>query len=151
MTEKEVSIELPKDENGYLPRQCPNCSRKFAVDGDTYQQEHYLNLRCPYCEWIEELDEFLTNEQVEYTEAVAENEVRRMMADEFEEALEDVFSGSSSDFIELETDAGDIDFGERKTLSPHVSISTHQTTCSQCGFDYLVAENEDDHSCPVCR
>jgi DNA-directed RNA polymerase subunit RPC12/RpoP len=152
MTDKELSIELPTDENGFLPRQCPNCSGKFAIHGDTYQEEHYLNLRCPYCNWIEEFDEFLTEEQLEYAEAVTENEARRMMENEFAEAFEDAFS-SSSDFVEVEANPDEIDFGERDAPSPHLSIMTEQIICSECGFKYLIRkeEKEGEYSCPVCR
>jgi len=151
MTDKELSIELPTDEDGFLPRQCPNCSGKFAIHGDNYQEEHYLNLRCPYCNWIEEFDEFLTEDQFEYGKAVTENEARRMMEKEFAEAFEDVFS-SSNDFIEVEANPDEINFGERGTPSPHLSIKTKQITCFKCDFKYLVRkEDENESSCPVCR
>lgn len=151
MTQKVVNIDLPSDEDGFLPRQCPNCGGKFAIHGDTYEQEHYLNLRCPYCRWVEEFDEFLTDEQVAYGEAVAESELRRMMEKELAEQWEDAFSGFSSDFIEVETNVDEIDFGDRATPSPHLSIETEQVTCPTCGFIFAVRKNEDDVLCPVCR
>lgn len=152
MTEKVVNIVLPTDEHGLLPRQCPTCDQKFAIHGETYEQEHYLNLRCPYCGWIEEFDEFLTDEQAEYGAAVAENEARRMLEDELSEAWDDAFSGhSSNDFIEIETNSNAIDFGERSAPSPHLPIETKQVTCSECGFVYAVDQDVDEISCPVCR
>lgn len=152
MTEKSVSIDLPTDDAGILPRQCPNCSGKFGVHGDTYEQEHYLNLRCPYCEWIGEFDEFLTEEQAQYAEAVAETELRRMAEQEFAEQWENAFDGmSSNDFLEIETNTDEIDFGDRSSPSPQLSIDTDSTTCQQCGFPYIVQSGEADVSCPVCR
>lgn len=152
MTEKVVSIDLPTDENGLLPRQCPNCGGKFAIHGDTYEEEHYLNLRCPYCQWIEEFDEFLTEEQAEYGEAIAESELRRMAEKELAEAFEDAFGGASgSDFIEIETNTDEIDFGERSAPSPHLSIATVRINCLECALRYEVREGETETYCPVCR
>ncbi|ELZ80150.1 hypothetical protein C454_11071 [Haloferax gibbonsii ATCC 33959] len=154
MTEKEVSIDLPSDENGMFPRQCPNCDGKFAIHSDTYQDEHYLNLRCPYCGWIEEFDQFLTDEQADYSHSVAEGELRRMAEKELSDALEDAFGGiSSNSSINLETDSSEIDFGEPETPSPHLSIETKRITCPDCGFNFLVKQDaeEEQVSCPVCR
>ena len=152
MTDMVVNIDLPTDEAGMLPRQCPHCDGKFAIHGETYEQEHYLNLQCPYCEWIAEFDEFLTDEQAEYGEAVAETEARQMLEEEFADMFEDAFSGvGSSDFIEVETNTDEIDFGHRNTPSPHLAIQTDQVTCSDCGFRFAVEEGTGDSSCPVCR
>jgi len=152
MTRKEVSITLPTNENSMIPRQCPHCDGKFTIHSETFREQQYLNLRCPYCEWVEDADEFLTEEQAAYSESVAETELRRMAEHEFAEMLEDAFSGSSSnDTIEVEANTDEIDFGSRNAPSPHLSIETIQVTCSMCGFCYEVREDENDPSCPVCR
>jgi len=152
MTKKEVNITLPTDENGLIPRQCPHCDGKFTIHSETFEEQQYLNLRCPYCEWVEDVDEFLTEEQAAYSEAVAETELRRMAEKEFAEMWEDTFSGlSSNDFIEVETNTDEIDFGLRNAPSPHLSIETMQVTCSECSFRYAVRRDENDPSCPVCR
>lgn len=152
MTDMVVPIDLPTDEAGMLPRQCPNCDGQFTIHRETYEQEHYLNLRCPYCDWIAEFDEFLTEEQAEYGEAVAENEARQMLEDQVADMFEDAFSGvGSSDFIEVETNTDEIDFGHRNTPSPHLTIETDQVACRDCGFSFAVKEGTEDISCPVCR
>lgn len=143
MTEKTIRIDLPTDSDGFLPRQCPHCEQRFSIHGDSYEQGRYLNLRCPYCGMIEEFDEFLTEEQAEYSQATAQNEAREMAAKELEDALGDVFDGVSS---------GSIDFGEIDTPSPHLSHDTVRTICPNCEFRYGVIEDSDEDSlCPVCR
>jgi DNA-directed RNA polymerase subunit RPC12/RpoP len=152
MTDMMVNLDLPTDEAGMLPRQCPNCDRQFAIHEETYTQEQYLNLRCPYCEWIGEFDEFLTEEQAAYGEAVAETEARQMLEEEFAEMFEDAFSGvGSSDFIEVETNMDEIDFGHPNTPSPHLTIETDQISCNYCDFQFAVIDETEDTSCPVCR
>lgn len=140
MTEKTVSIDLPTDGDGMLPRQCPNCQAQFAIHEESYSEEHYLNLRCTYCEWIEKFDEFLTDEQADYAQAVAENEARQLAAKELEDALGDVFDSS-----------GDIEFDDCPEPSPHLSVEMQRVVCDECGFIYSVQKDPDEVSCPVCR
>lgn len=142
MTEKTISIDLPTDSDGHLPRQCPHCEQRFSIHGETYEEGRYLNLRCPYCGMIEEFDEFFTEEQAEYSQAIAQNELREMAAKEIEDALGDVFDGASTDSI---------DFGELETPSPHLPYNPTQITCPECGFRYGVKPEGDDTLCPVCR
>lgn len=142
MTEKAINIELPTDSRGYLPRQCPHCNQRFSIHGETYEEGHYLNLRCPYCGMIEEFDKFLTEEQAEYSQAIAQNEAREMAAKQLEDALGNVFDGSST---------GSIDFGELETPSPHLPYGPARITCSQCEFRYGVKQDEAETLCPVCR
>jgi len=91
---------------------------------------------------IEEFDEFLTEEQTEYSQAIAQNELREMAAKEIEDALGDVFDGASTDSI---------DFGELETSSPHLPYDPTRITCPECGFRYGVKPEGDDTLCPVCR
>ena len=142
MTEKTIKIDLPTDSDGHLPRQCPHCEQRFSIHGETYEEGRYLNLRCPYCGMIEEFDEFLTEEQAEYSQAIAQNELREMAAKEIEDVLGDVFDGASTDSI---------DFGELETSSPHLPYDPTRITCPECGLRYGVKPEGDDTLCPVCR
>lgn len=149
--EKELSITLPADDNEMLPRQCPNCEQEFLIHQPSYTENNYLNLRCPYCEWTEEKDEFLTDEQAAYAEAVAANELRSMAEEEVQEAFEDAFGGlSSSGGISIETDSSDVDFGRKSLPSPHIDAETTKLECDSCEFIYAVTDTKQI-SCPVCR
>jgi hypothetical protein len=97
---------------------------------------------------IYEKDEFITEEQEEYAEAVAENELRKMSGEALSEKLEDVFSNTDS--FEVKSNP-DIDFGSVDTPSPHFSIELSDNQCDDCGFEYQVAEEGENSSCPVCR
>lgn len=152
MTEKVVNITLPTDEDGMLPRQCPNCDQPFAIHGQTYEDEHYLNLRCPYCEWIEEFDEFLTEEQAQFAKATATNEALDMAGDIIGDALKDAFGGiKSSKNFKVKSSGGDVDFGSVDAPSPHLQVDTDLITCDECGFKYGVKQGAEGTHCPVCR
>lgn len=142
MTEKIISIDLPTNQNGHLPRQCPHCEQRFSIHGETYEEEHYLNLRCPYCGMIEEFDGFLTEEQAEYSQVTSQNEAIEMAAREVEDAIKDAFGSSTS---------GSIDFDEQKTPSPHLPFEPEHLSCSDCAFRYGVKDGDGEMLCPVCR
>jgi len=138
---RSISIDLPTDDDGMLPRQCPTCERTFAIHRSTYREQHYLNLRCPYCGWIAEFDQFLTDEQADFAEATAENEARELAESELEEALSDIFGT-----------VDDLDFGRQSVPSPHLDVPMTSRTCDNCGFRYHIAASYQDASrCPVCR
>lgn len=128
------SIELPTKEDNMLPRQCPKCDRKFSINIKSYRTLAYLNIRCPYCRWIEEFDNFVTDEQVNFAEAIGKKKVVDMVKDEF------------SDFdIEVESSRSSIP-------SPYLSEETKEITCPECGFKYKVKDDTEKRTfCPVCR
>lgn len=120
-------------------RQCPHCELVFGIHWKTYQTEHYLNLRCPYCEWVAEFDEFTTEKQIEYVKAVQENEGAQMMEDVLEDAL--------GDFLEMDG----LTSLNKPLPSPHVDAQLESKECGICDFKYRVLLERDICVCPVCR
>lgn len=153
MRDMSRSIDLPTEEEGLLPRECPHCETVFAINPEMFEEGHYLNLRCPKCGWIAEFDKFHTADQVEYAHSVGSNDLRQQVEEEIGDMLEDAFSGvKSSDYIEVETSEDDLDLGREDIPSPHLKIETEDVTCSDCGFEYAVERGtEENSSCPVCR
>jgi RNase P subunit RPR2 len=146
------SIDLPTDDDGLLPRQCPHCSEAFGINLGMFEQNHYLNLRCPVCGWIAEFDKFHTGDQMEFGRSVSSNEVRRQIENELGSMLEEAFSGVSNDIVEIETGGDDLDMGRESVPSPHLDMKTVEITCSECGFEYAVEQGAGaDSDCPVCR
>lgn len=142
MEERSVEIELPRDDEGMLPRQCPNCEGKFSIHAQTYQDRHYLNLRCPYCGWIEEFEEFLKEEQRQYARAVGINKAIQMAEEKIKKTLKKKFK-------KVKTKGS----SKKSVPSPHLSIETQKITCGECDFQYAVDKENDsgDYLCPVCR
>lgn len=148
--EKEITIDLPTNDDEMLPRQCPNCEQQFLIQQEEYEEGGYLNLRCPYCEWIDEKDEFLTDEQAEYAEAVAMNEMKGMVEKELGGILEDAFSGlKSNDFITVGKGSSDFKLDRESVPSPNADIETIKQECDDCSFSF--ESRNEQSSCPVCR
>ncbi len=69
----QVSVTLPKDENGLIGRECPKkeCEGYFKVKNGTGLTEPGLPCHCPYCGTEAPPDHFYTREQIDYARSVA--------------------------------------------------------------------------------
>ncbi|MFC6906914.1 hypothetical protein [Halalkalicoccus tibetensis] len=146
---EEFNIPIPADEGGMIGRQCPRCARKFEIEEETYLDQGYTNLRCPYCELIAELDAYFTEEQIEYVYGVTQEQGRRIMEEVIESTLGEV-PEVKGDFIEFTHNFDDVDLGTVGAESPHLSIEMDTIECDECGFRYAVEEGRTG-VCPVCR
>lgn len=162
MRDKLIKIPFPADDSGMLPRECPRCGRKFAIDKQDYSERCFLNLRCPYCQWIEEFNEFHTEEQLKYAEALLQDEFFREAEKEIKQSLkkfQDSMKRKTSKYNNFAFKAGsnvdnfNLNNVPEKTPSPHLDISTQEITCEDCNFSFLVDNSvkEDETACPVCR
>ena len=146
------SIDLPTDEDGLLPRACPHCKTRFAIDLEMFKNNHYLNLRCPECNWVAEFDKFHTGEQIDFGRSVSGNEARRQVEKEIGDMLEDASNGVSNDFVEFETSTDSPDMGRESLPSPQLEIKIKKINCPDCDFNYAVEQGTaTDSDCPVCR
>lgn len=142
---KQLSIELPADDDGMIGRECPRCQGRFTVHMERFERGGYLNLRCPYCQFIAEADTFLTGEQRAHVYSIQRDELLTMTEDMMADIMEEVFSGT-----DFEVTGGDADFGNVPIESPEFSTETDDIACTECGFQYGVADGRDG-VCPVCR
>lgn len=140
MMEVAIEVDLPVDEAGMLDRQCPNCEKGFKIHGDTYEEGLYLNIRCPYCHWVDEFDEFTSEQQVAYAKAA-------MMGGEGAHLVEDVLKNTLGDlFSDLTVDSVD-----QSIPSPFFESETTPRSCDDCDFRYELLLGESAGMCPVCR
>lgn len=148
-TRRTRSLDIPVDDEGMLGRECPRCTRQFSIDIKRYVVREFMNLRCPYCMFISELDDFTTGKQREYLHSTLQNFASRT----FEQLLNDELgnlSGSNSGDILAELDFDEADFGRVPTVSPELTTDTERVACEDCGFSFGIVVDERGE-CPVCR
>ena len=81
----EIHVSLPLDSDGYIRRQCPRCARTFkwhftedgVEESGSTEVEVYF---CPYCGEPSALDQWFTDEQVDYIQTLASNEAIKVVA-----------------------------------------------------------------------
>lgn len=69
----QISVSIPKDEEGYLGRECPqeNCLGYFKIKPGTGLSGADLPCVCPYCGYKGPTNTFWTQEQIKYAKSVA--------------------------------------------------------------------------------
>jgi predicted RNA-binding Zn-ribbon protein involved in translation (DUF1610 family) len=103
----DLPVELPLDREGYLRRQCPSCERvlKWRPADDqqpTNQTENLVEHHCPYCGEVSPGDQWWTDKQVEYLQAIASIEALRIVEQEFRPTIEGINRGSGLLSMEME-------------------------------------------------
>lgn len=71
----QFSIDIPRDEKGYLGRECPECEKYFKITPGTGLKGTNLPCHCPYCGHSAPQDQFFTKAQIEYAKSVVFNQV----------------------------------------------------------------------------
>lgn len=150
-----LAIPLPLDA-GFLQRQCPHCHMLFAIDPESFEERGLLNLRCPTCGLISTANDYPTDRQVAYRDAVGHHELNKLA----EEAV-DQFAEELGDMIDR-TFRGNpmvtVKKGSRENTElpgPEIPEANHPVkwidlVCKTCAFRFRVAVATQS-LCPICR
>lgn len=68
------SVDIKKDEEGYLGRECPECEKYFKIKPGTGIPD-FSDCYCPYCQHLGPQDHFWTKQQIEYARSFVINKV----------------------------------------------------------------------------
>lgn len=71
----QFSIDIPRDNEGYIGRECPKCEKYFKITPGTGLKGTNLPCHCPYCGHSAPQDQFFTKAQVEYAKSVVINKM----------------------------------------------------------------------------
>ena len=99
-----VSVTLPKDERGFLGRECPvkECEGYFNIKPGTGLTGSDLLCHCPYCGHRGQPDTFYTKEQIAYAHSVALNQVSRAFQQDMKDLAKQLeYRSPPGDFIGL--------------------------------------------------
>lgn len=94
MTKHKINLEIPKDEHGFIGRECLKCKKYFKLKPGTGLPT--LNCHCPYCGYEGDSSTFRTPDQLEYAHSVGIN----IAYDKFVEPMLDDLTNS---FKQLES------------------------------------------------
>jgi hypothetical protein len=143
-----INVSVPFDEDGYLGRQCPQCSMSFRMNGEDYDAlPDALELWCVYCGHHDEHSEFCTAQQRDrFMRAVGDLGMQMVS-----QAMGDAFRGmstSSSRRPGLSISYKEKPFHPRPLPGIDEERLARVRTCPGCQMRYAVF---DEHRfCPVC-
>jgi len=148
------SIPMKADEDGMVGRECPNdeCQPKYfkislsLPDANEDTDFSQAELICPYCETIENMQEFTTKDQREWIESMLYRDVVK----KFDDMMKGVFknqSSSSGGFISIKMSYKS---GPLPSVRHYVENKLKKTvTCDSCGYQYAVYGVS--YHCPLCK
>ena len=129
----EIPVTLPLDEDGYLRRQCPRCERDFKwfngatedAPDDLPDPEAYF---CPYCGEEAATDQWYTDEQVDYIQAIAAQEALKLIDRELQPSIENL-NRSGGGLLKAE-----LDVPYNNPPAPMVERNDMVAVASHCHF-----------------
>ncbi len=86
--ERQISVPVNLDADGFLRRECPHCEREFKwLPSDESGPAPSEGYHCPYCDRQAEPDQWFTRGQIEYLGAVGLQQFAEPVLDELEQTL----------------------------------------------------------------
>ncbi|MFE2844365.1 hypothetical protein ACFXKS_12510 [Streptomyces scopuliridis] len=143
-----IDVTVPLDEDGYLGRQCPECSMSFRMNGEDYKAlPDELQLWCVYRGHYNEHSEFMTAQQRDRVLRAAGDLGMQMVS----QALGDAFRGMStggSSRSGLSVSYKEKPFYPRPLPDIDEERLARVRSCTGCQVRYSIF---DEHRfCPVC-
>src|SRR2546429_6003075 len=96
--QKTISVTMPTDEDGLVGRECPSCGMYFKLKSGTGLPTTQCS--CPYCNYRDESNEFMTQDQKEYLTSIAAREFLAPLLQDFADDLNRLETPSNG-FIQL--------------------------------------------------
>jgi hypothetical protein len=128
-------IPVDPDEDGYFGRECPKCESYFKIVNGTGLTGEELPCRCPYCGHVDSMDQFWTNDQIEYAKSHALRQFGNLLHDELKKSeFNHKAQGPFGIGVSLTVERGDavpIRYYREKQLETRV-------ICDNCTLQYAV-------------
>jgi hypothetical protein len=96
-------VPLPRDENSYLGRECPNsgCQKYFKIKPGTGLTGTDLPCHCPYCGHTGPMHDFGTQNQIDYATSVVTRKVQEAVVRDLEDMARDFNRHSFNDIFSI--------------------------------------------------
>jgi Zn ribbon nucleic-acid-binding protein len=150
MTTHKINITIPKDDDGFIGRECLECEKYFKLKSGTGLPTTHCH--CPYCEYEGDQDTFWTQDQIKYAESIAEKiayeKFINPMLDDLSKSFKRLERSTKSGFLQIKvTEKRDKPFFLIKRYSER-ELET-RITCDNCGLEFAIYGVFS--RCPDCK
>jgi hypothetical protein len=151
MTDKiQISVDIPRDHEGMLGRECLECKRYFKIKPGTGLPTSYCH--CPYCEYEGDSNTFWTEAQIKYAESVAIkkafNQFVKPSLDKLTDSFKDLERSSRNSFIKFKVTVTGGDFKFPTKYYREKELET-KVICDNCGLEFSIYGVFS--RCPDCK
>lgn len=144
-----VSIEIPKDKNGMMGRECLECKRYFKIKPGTGLKTTHCY--CPYCEYNGDHDTFWTEAQLEFAKSIAIkqafDQVIKPALDKITESFRQLEHNSRNSFIKVKVETSGTEMNFPIKYYTEKELETN-VLCNGCGLVFSVYK--EFNNCPDC-
>lgn len=124
-------LQIPADNDGYIPMECPLCRERFGVKPEDIEDDAVLEIACPHCGIVS--DNYFTQEVIDLAMAKAANFAMEKLHGEMKK-LEKKTRGSL-----VEIKAGKRPEGNQEPMLTTDVNALVQVECEGCGRTAKVA------------
>jgi len=146
----EIPIEIYKDENGLLGRECLKCERYFKLKPGTGLPTDHCH--CPYCEYNGSSNTFWTKAQSEYIESIAVKEAYENIIKPALNKITDSFKGlessSRNSLIKFKVEVTGTEHSFPVKYYTEKELET-SVICNECGLHFAIYGVFSN--CPDCN
>ena len=129
------SIPFEPDEEGFFGRECPECESYFKIVLGTGLKGEGLPCHCPYCGHVDSMDQFWTQDQIEFAKSYALQQAGQLVYDELKKLeFNHKAKGPFGIGISMKLERGSpipIQYYREKRLETKI-------VCDNCGLHYSV-------------
>ena len=150
MSDLNVSVTIPLDENGMMGRECLECEQYFKLKPGTGLETDHCH--CPYCDYEGNADTFWTQAQLEYAQSIAMqqafNKIVKPQLDKLTYSFKQLERSSRNSLIQfkVKTTGNNISFPIKYYTESELET---QLTCDNCGLEFAIYGVFSN--CPDCN
>ena len=150
MSDLNVSVTIPLDENGMMGRECLECEQYFKLKPGTGLETDHCH--CPYCDYEGNADTFWTQAQLEYAQSIAMqqafNKIVKPQLDKLTNSFKQLERSSRNSLIQfkVKTTGNNISFPIKYYSESELETNL---TCDNCGLDFAIYGVFSN--CPDCN
>src|SRR3990172_4026373 len=139
MTRHTINIEIPKDENGFIGRECLECKKYFKLRPGTGLPTQHCH--CPYCHYEGDSNTFWTQDQLEYARSLGKkivyNKFIEPLLNDLTKSFQKLESSTRGGFLQIKvTHKRDKPFFPIKYYN-ELELET-LLTCDNCKLEFAI-------------
>lgn len=150
MGEFSINISLPTDEEGFTGRECPECKEYFKVKFGTGLDTD--NCICPYCNYEDNYDEFMTRAQNKYVDSVIDRDIEDRIVgplmDKLDKSLKRMERSTRGSFIQIRVGISNKRKYFRLNRYQEKQLET-SIVCDNCNLEFAIYGVFS--TCPDCK
>ncbi len=133
--DKTYNISIPKDDQGFVGRECPKCEKYFKLKPGTGLPTSECH--CPYCDFKGISNDFFTKDQIEYAKSIAIKDIYKDVSNSISNMFKDLERETRGGFIQFKVSSTNNHSNYPIKLYNEKELETH-IICDNCKLEFAI-------------